>query len=108
MRRKQKSTKVKKNSESTNSPESVVDKYDEVVDSKEKVKAKANIKPDTIIDNEPLLRVKEDTKTLVEKVVFLQDKYEFPDEAVIKSVNVSISSRGKSERGLSASLLIYT
>ncbi|XP_060603528.1 ecdysone receptor-like isoform X1 [Ruditapes philippinarum] len=86
VRRKQKSTKVKKNSESVNSPESVVDKYEDV-DSKEKVKVKANIRPETIIDNEPLLRVKEDTKTLVEKVVFLQDKYEFPDEAVIKSVN---------------------
>jgi hypothetical protein len=90
VRRKQKSTKVKKNSESVNSPESVADKYEDV-DSKEKVKVKANIRPETIIDNEPLLRVKEDTKTLVEKVVFLQDKYEFPDEAVIKSVNVSIN-----------------
>ncbi|XP_045169068.1 ecdysone receptor-like isoform X2 [Mercenaria mercenaria] len=87
VRRKQKSTKVKKISESTNSPESLSEKFDEAVDCKEKVKTKANIRPETIIDTEPLLRVQEDTKTLVEKVVFLQDKYEFPDEAVIKSVD---------------------
>lgn len=86
VRRKQKSTKSKKLSES-NSPESVVSKSDEIVDSKEKVKSYVNIKPETIIESEPLVKCNEDTRILVEKVVFLQDKYEFPDEAVIKSVN---------------------
>lgn len=100
VRRKQKSSKSKKHSES-NSPESVVSKSDELTDSKEKVKANSCIRPETIIDPEPLLKCNEDTKTLVEKVVFLQDKYEFPDEAVIKSVNVSIySSNAVTQTGI--------
>ena len=65
------------------------DKSDIEMDSKEKVKLKANIKPETIIEEEPLGKVSEDTRKLVEKLVYLQDKYEFADEKVIQSVNVS-------------------
>ena len=91
VRRKQKSTKSKKSESSSGptTPNSVCDKSDIEMDSKEKVKLKANIKPETIIEEEPLGKVSEDTRKLVEKLVYLQDKYEFADEKVIQSVNVS-------------------
>ena len=61
-----------------------------VEDSKANVKLKANFKPETIVEGEPISKVSEDTKKLIEKCVFLQDKYEFPDEQIIQTVNVSI------------------
>ena len=66
------------------------DRSSEVEDNKATVKLKANIKPETIVEEEPIAKVSDDTKKLIEKCVFLQDKYEFPDEQIIQSVNVSI------------------
>lgn len=90
VRRKQKSTKIKKSD--TNSPETPPGQIErsDSEDCKEKIKSKLNIKAETIIDDEPLNKVGEGTKKLVEKVVFLQDKYEFPDENVSKNINVSM------------------
>lgn len=91
VRRKQKSTKLKKSD--TNSPETppgMIERSDSE-DCKEKIKSKLTVKPETIIEEEPLTKVGEDTKKLVEKVVFLQDKYEFADENVLKTINVSIT-----------------
>jgi len=90
VRRKQKSTKIRKSE--TNSPETppgIIERSDSE-DCKEKIKSKVNVKAETIIDEEPLNKVGDDTKKLVEKVVFLQDKYEFADENVLKTINVSI------------------
>lgn len=109
VRRKQKSTKTKRTSE-TNSPESVIDSKCDIssVDSKDFVKTKVKLKPETIIESEPLTKVNEDTKKLVEKVVFLQDKYEFPDEQVIKSVDVSILPSVGNQSGLHSSYFVIS
>ncbi|XP_052803665.1 ecdysone receptor-like isoform X1 [Mya arenaria] len=96
VRRKQKTTKSKKSESSSGpaTPNSMCDKSD-IDDSKDSKDSKdscmknkiTSAKPHSIIDPEPLERVCEDTKKLVEKLVYLQDKYEFADEKVIKSVN---------------------
>ena len=69
----------------------VSDKSSEIEDSKVSVKLKASLRPETIVEEEPISKVCDDTKILIEKCVFLQDKYEFPDEQIIQSVNVSIT-----------------
>ena len=61
----------------------------DIEDSKANVKLKTNIRPETIIEEEPLTKVTEHTKKLVEKVVYLQDRYEFPDEQILRNVTVS-------------------
>lgn len=63
------------------------EKSSEIEDSKESVKLKASVRPETIVEAEPISKVSEDTKILIEKCVYLQDKYEFPDEQIIQSVN---------------------
>ena len=89
VRRKAKSRSTPRKSDSMDSsPMSV--KSIEVEDCKESVKLKASVRPETIVEAEPISKVSEDTKILIEKCVFLQDKYEFPDEQIIQSVNVSI------------------
>ena len=90
VRRKAKTSRVVRKSESMEgSPMS--DKSSEFEDSKANVKLKANIKAETIVEEEPIAKVSNDTKILIEKCVFLQDKYEFPDEQIIQTVSVSIS-----------------
>ncbi|KAH3721308.1 hypothetical protein DPMN_064228 [Dreissena polymorpha] len=93
VRRKQKSTKSKR-SESVNSPElsrtdstSLYNEKSDSEESKKNIKQKLNIKPELIIEDQPLLKVNDDTKKLVEKLVYLQNKYEFADEKYIQSVN---------------------
>ena len=89
VRRKAKTRTTPRKSDSMEgSPMSV--KSLEIEDSKESVKLKASVRPETIVEAEPISKVSEDTKILIEKCVFLQDKYEFPDEQIIQSVNVSI------------------
>lgn len=90
VRRKQKSTKIKKTD--TNSPETPPGPIERSDSEDCKDKIKKVVKAETIIDEEPLSKVGEDTKKLVEKVVYLQDKYEFADETVLKQVNVSINT----------------
>ncbi|KAL3831771.1 hypothetical protein ACJMK2_023478 [Sinanodonta woodiana] len=59
-----------------------------VIDSKVGVKAQAIIPNNSVIETDPLSHVLEDTRKLIEKVVALQDKYEFPDEKIVQSVTV--------------------
>ena len=91
VRRKAKTTRsVRKSDSMEGSPMSDKSSDTFVEDSKANVKLKANFKPETIVEGEPISKVSEDTKKLIEKCVFLQDKYEFPDEQIIQTVNVSI------------------
>ena len=89
VRRKQKTKGSSKKGEGSPEPFTQLNDKD-LEDNKANVKLAANLSSNIIIEEEPLSKVTEHTKTLVEKIVYLQDKYEFPDEQVIKSISVSI------------------
>ncbi|KAL5006605.1 hypothetical protein ScPMuIL_015411 [Solemya velum] len=90
-RRKAKQRTVPKISESSgdsfNCSNSVLDGvFDEkVIDTKPQI----TLPPETIIEDEPLLKTKPEYRELIEKIVFLQNKYEFPDDDIVASVEVT-------------------
>lgn len=45
--------------------------------------------PYSVKDSQPIMKVSEDTAKLVEKLVRLQDKYEFPEESKVERALVS-------------------
>lgn len=56
------------------------------------VKFSSSLSPYAIIDPRPIVSVSEDTRKLVEKLVKLQDKFEFPEESKVNSAIVSFDS----------------
>ncbi|XP_060086039.1 oxysterols receptor LXR-alpha-like [Ylistrum balloti] len=54
--------------------------------------------PYMVIDNQPIMSVCDDTAKLIEKLVKLQDKYEFPEEKKIETA-IDIDPNAKEESG---------
>lgn len=55
------------------------------------VKFASTLSPYAIIDSRPIQSVCEDTRKLIEKLVKLQDKFEFPEESKVNNAIVSIN-----------------
>lgn len=55
------------------------------------VKFASTLSPYAIIDSRPIQSVCEDTRKLIEKLVKLQDKFEFPEESKVNDAIVSIN-----------------
>ncbi|XP_021376222.1 ecdysone receptor-like isoform X2 [Mizuhopecten yessoensis] len=67
------------------------------------------ISPYVIVDTQPIMNVCDDTAKLIEKLVKLQDKYEFPEEEKIETaIDIDPNSKEESEEHVLGSLAKMT